>query len=586
MIKKFSNAPREIFNKPEYASYIVEYQGDLEKEASLSKDFYITIINDKYAAITVAFENIFKGSLTIENNPFPSVVYIGRNYPYSLQGSIKPWAIDTNVGISPLITSNIASFHTNVPLKLTGKGTVVAILDTGVDYLSTEFRKSDGTTRILSIWDQTIEEGKENNVPFGTEFNRDEINAAIKASEEGKSPYEIVNTKDEVGHGTAMAGVIGARGVNSDIGGGAPECEFLVIKLKEGLMVEKLFNDKEYIFDAVGIMLALQYAFEYAVSFNVPMIIYMPLGTTFGNHKKNGLMENFVDNICNNTRIAIINGTGDEADAGNHYTGSLSSTGEFNDIEIYVSEDQKNLSLELWSYVPNRVLISIISPSGETTGKIPALSKQQQITKFIFEKSTSVVQYYLPEDLSGDELISLTLLDLQPGIWTIRVYGEYVLDGAYDVWMLPKQLLNEGTHFSSPNNYGSITTPSTSRYTISVAEYNQNNYNVVRSSGMYFQNSKFILLDITAGGVNVKTIAPGNKYAVANGTGVSAAVVTGASALMFQWGIVQGNAPSLYAQTLKSFLLTGTNKRENDIYPNPQWGYGILDLVEVFRNIE
>ena len=38
---------------------------------------------------------------------------------------------------------------------LSGKGVIVAVIDTGIDILSEEFRKSDGSTRILNIYDQT-----------------------------------------------------------------------------------------------------------------------------------------------------------------------------------------------------------------------------------------------------------------------------------------------------------------------------------------------------------------------------------------------------------------------------------------------
>ena len=447
MRKEFSNAPIGVFNNPNYINYVVQYQGDIAKDAELSSKYYITVINDEYAVITMPFDKIINDRYFLSDNPFPSVVYISRYYIYSLEEEVD------KESISPIIASNIINFHDIEPLNLTGKGTVVGIIDTGIDYLNKEFLNKDGTTRILSIWDQTINvDSKTKSVPFGEEYSAQEINNAIKAFNEGKSPYDIVPSKDEIGHGTSMAGVIGARGENKEIIGAAPECDFVVVKLSRALSIEKSIITKGPIYDKACIMLALKYLFDYVVEKNVPMIIYLPLGTTLGNQKVNGILEDFIDDICNNIGIAVITGVGNEANAGNHASGVISNVGDFTDVDLYVSEEQSFIRAEVW------------------------------------------------------------------------------ID-----------------NFSDP-------------------KYNQ--------------------IDIAAGGINVKTTGVNNTVVTMNGTCVSAAVVAGASALMFQWAIVEKNDPGIYAQTLKSYLLRGTIKRSNDIYPNPQLGFGILDLVGVFGNLE
>ena len=40
------------------------------------------------------------------------------------------------------------------PNKLYGRGTIVAIIDTGIDAANSEFLDSQGKTRIISAWDQ------------------------------------------------------------------------------------------------------------------------------------------------------------------------------------------------------------------------------------------------------------------------------------------------------------------------------------------------------------------------------------------------------------------------------------------------
>lgn len=573
----FNNAPITVFNNPKYISYVVEYQGDIEKDAALSSKLFISVINDKYAVITMPFNDPINDRYTMKNNPFPSVVYISRYYMYTLQGEIPLEKM------SPIVTAKVDFMQNIKQLDLTGRGTVVAIIDTGIDYLNRELLKDDGTTRIVKIWDQSDSSHKSNeDFPLGSEYSSEQINEAIKAFNEGKSPYDIVPSRDEIGHGTAMAGIIGARGENEMLKGAAPECEFLVVKLGRATAVETYLN-KEPIYDRGSIMIALQYVYDYAIKNDVPMVIYLPLGTTLGNHKRNGILEDFIDEICDNKGIIVITGTGNEGNSGNHASGSISKLGGFRDVDIYVSEGQEFLRLELWVENPNIMSVEIMSPSGESTGIIPAFLQKQQINKFIIEETTVSIEYFLPDDISGDELVFIGFAMLTSGIWRIRVYGDYIIDGKYDMWLMQKQLMSGETRFISPDNYATIMNPSPSRGSITVANYNQNNLNVVSSSGVYFFDSEFNQIDVAAGGVDVVTIAPNEKIVVANGTSVSAAVVAGIAAIIFQWGIVDKNNKEMYAQTLKYYFLMGTIKRDNDIYPNPQWGYGILDLLEIFK---
>ena len=142
------------------------------------------------------------------------------------------------------------------------------------------------------------------------------------------------------------------------------------------------------------------------------------------------------------------------------------------------------------------------------------------------------------------------------------------------------------TQFLSSIPYNTVTSPGTSRYIITAACYNQNNDNIVISSGTASLNNIINVVDLAAGGVNVQTIgANSTTISTVNGTSVSAAVVAGACALLLEWGIINGNDPNIYSQTIKYYLTGGTRKRSGDVYPNPQWGFGILDMIKVFRNM-
>lgn len=116
---------------------------------------------------------------------------------------------------------------------------MVGLVDTGIDYLNEEFIIEDGLTRIQSIWDQTILNGRNENVYIGDVFTSDEINRAISLSKANGDPYSIVPYRDTVGHGTKMASIVGARGYNNNVKGIASDCEFVVVKLLESLNFKK-----------------------------------------------------------------------------------------------------------------------------------------------------------------------------------------------------------------------------------------------------------------------------------------------------------------------------------------------------------
>jgi len=565
-------APGDIFINTNYYNYIVQYQGNIIEEISKQPDFYATIINDKYAIVTV------KGDFEINAQKpyFSTIVYVKPTEMYTLQD------------ISPIGASQAGFLQLELPLNLTGKGVNVAIVDTGIDYLNEEFMKSNGETRIEAIWDQTINSNnidKSNSVPYGTFYSKSQIQSAIQASREGRSPYEIVPSKDEIGHGTNMAGIIGATGKNPELKGVVSECDFVVIKLMEDFAYKDRFNVKIPIFNITTIFAALEFLNRYSLSNDKPMIIYFPLGSNFGSHKGIGILEQYIESICRRSGIALVTGTGNQRLMGEHTSGTISETGEVSIIELDVSPEQNDLWVEIWVDAPNIMSLDIISPSGENSGLMSALINKVETYRFIFEKTLMKANYFIPEANTGDELIRVRFYNLQPGLWKIRLTGNYILDGKYNAWIPQAGITVGGTSFSLADPYGTATNPSNSEYVITVAAYNQNNNNIVDYSGMSFLEEYLNKIDVAAGGVNALTVAPDNKVAIVNGTSVSAAVVAGACTMLFQWGIVEKNNPHMYSQTIKAYLTRGTAKRSGDIYPNPQWGYGILDVLNMFQNM-
>ena len=155
----------------------------------------------------------------------------------------------------------------------------------------------------------------------------------------------------------------------------------------------------------------------------------------------------------------------------------------------------------------------------------------------------------------------------------------------YNAWIWQYGLSLPNTRFSPSDPYGTITIPGDSTLVVTVAAYNQNNNNLLTYSGLSFRQEYIKKIDFAAGGVNTMTVGLNNSTQIINGTSLSAAVGAGACVLLFQWGIVEGNYPYMYSQSIKTFLTRGVIKRGKDVYPNPELGYGILNFYKIFENM-
>ncbi|WP_143317459.1 S8 family peptidase [Clostridium sp. HBUAS56017] len=571
-MKKSSEFSETLFRDPNYYQYIVQYQGDLENEILQQEKYYVTLINDRYAILLAPKENT---EIDITSPNLSAIVYVKPAEMYTLQQ------------ISPVEASRASFLQLDSPLNLTGKGVNIGIIDTGIDYLNEEFMDLNGETRIEYIWDQTIMSDKENTlitVPYGTTYSRDEINAAIREYRAGRSAYDVVPSKDEIGHGTNMAGIIGGIGKNPNLRGVVPDCNFVVVKLMEDAGFKNRFYVETPVFNITSIFSSLEFLYEYALMTNKPMVIYFPLGSNFGNHKGGGILEEFLDSISSNSGVVVVCGTGNQGGNGTHTSGIISQVSDLALIELVVSPKQKDIWVEIWADLPNVFSLDIISPSGENTGVLPAKINATERYTFVFEKTSVRVNYYLPEETTGDELIRIRMYNLQPGIWRFRLVPRTLLNGRFNAWIPQSGITVGGTRFNLTDPYGTLTNPSDSDYVITAGAYDQNNNNFLTFSGRAFIYD-FEIVDVAAGGLNALTTAQNNQTAVVSGTSVAAAVVAGACAMLLQWGIIDGNDPYIYTQTVKAYIAKGTFQREGDIYPNAQWGYGILDILKMFQNM-
>ena len=417
---------------------------------------------------------------------------------------------------------------------------------------------------------------------MGVEYNQEEINKALQVgtNEERK---QIVKSQDFSGHGTAVAGVAAGSGSNGfgQYRGVAPESELIVVKLGT--------PDREGFPRTTELMMGLDYVMRKALEYRRPVAINLSFGNTYGSHDGTSLLERFIDDISGVWKNSICIGTGNEAASAGHTSGQLRDEEEAV-IELAVQDRQPSLNIQIWKEYTDVIDISLISPSGVEIGPIPEKLGAQRFTM----GQTEVLLYYgEPSPFSTAQEIFIDLLPvndyMNQGVWKIVLTPRKVVTGLYELWLPSEAVLNRGTGFLYPKNSTTLTIPSTSWRAISVGAYDGRTFSYADFSGRGpLRGGSGMLLkpDLVAHGVDITTVAAGGGYASFTGTSFATPFVTGAAALLMEWGIVKGNDPYLYGEKLKAYLRRGAKPLPGITeYPNPKVGYGALCVGESIPEI-
>ena len=528
------------------------------------------------------------------------ITYINRNEvdPVSIRNftyrsvpkvyGLLPLEAGTGSGYdpTPLIQSGISQIQRE-PLNLKGSGVVIGIISTGIDYEDEVFRKPDGSSRILGIWDQT---GKTGEPPagllYGTEYRKETIDEALLS----ENPREIVPSVDEMGNGTAMASVAAGSAIGSGLrfSGAAPEADIAVVKLRQAkpfLREYFLVPDEAPAYAESDLLTALRYLEGYAVSLVRPLVICMGVGTNMGNHNGQSILSAYLNRIATRRSRAVVISGGDEGNSAPHYVGyRVEGLAETTDnAEIRVDVGERGFIAELWGSIPATHAISIKSPGGETTDRVNFLGRQTREFSFIYERTKVRVDHILVEQNSGEELIFFRFVDPTPGVWTIQVTimdGSSALDGSFHIWLPIGAFLTGSTYFLRPSPYTTLTEPANAAEIITTTAFNDKNISFYAESGRGFTRGGQIKPDICSPGVEIST-----SIGKQTGTAMGAALLSGACAQFMQWAVVEGNRPWVESRELKNFLIRGAVRNAGDIYPGREWGYGRLNMAGTFEQL-
>lgn len=538
-------------------------------------------------------ESLINNNITqyIFLNDLLLVIYVGNDFnenifdrinqivwwesPYSMSSLIN---ITDNLsqGVPILQATDMSNMSNNLYNRLQGEGSIVAIIDSGIDYLNKDFINEDGSSKILYLWDQESDYGSPpDNMLFGSEYNKEQLNEAIANNNADLS-------RDEIGTGTMAAGIVVSEGKNNPAYRGiAPKAELIVIKLRSYI---SLFKEGRINYKNTDFLVAISYIIQKFKEINRPIILNFTLGTTSGRDISQTLLNTF--NELYQSGFILVSGAGNQGNTDIHYSGNVPS-GNSVDINFQVGDD-KNLTILVDGYKVDRFNLALISPFGEISTTVtysPNFNLYRG--KFNLEDVIYSISYSYPWISTGSMQISINLENVYSGIWALRITGADIINGNFDAYLPNKNLISQDTRFIDSDSNSTITRYGLLRETITVGTYN------TKSNSMWIGSSKGpatgadFILDIVAPGVDIISNYINNTFNTGTGTGISSSVTCAVIALLIEFIVKETDfyRLSIYSEPIKTYLMLGATQKAIYTYPNTSYGYGILNYQNTLERI-
>ena len=558
--------PENPAQSEHFGDFIVKYMQNVENTMELFPGTTFQAVNEIFGILYVPLENT--GELEITGTSYNS---IPKCYTY--------------MDMEAAGASGITRLHDHPYLKLRGKGTAVAVIDSGIDYQNEVFRNAGGS-RIAYLWDQSLEEESDMGaakVPYGRLFRKRDIDLAL----DSENPFSIVPSRDTNGHGTALAGIAAGNMVQGEnFTGAAPEATLIIIKVKPAKQYLRnfyLYPPEAEFFQEDDVMMAIAFAIRLAKELRVPLSICVGIGSSQGAHLGTNALSQYVDYVANFSQVSVSVAAGNEGNTRNHSTGIFSQEREKIVTELRVAEREQGFTMEFWGEPPEIYELSIQSPTGEILEVSSSIGSRTQELSFVFVETKVYVNYILIERQTGYSLVYIRFFHPASGIWKIFTQGKNKQNVQFHMWLPVEGLISQDTYFLEPSPYTTVTAPGDARNSITATAYQHRDGSIYIAAGRGYTPDGMVTPHLAAPGVNVKVPLVRGGFGTRSGTSISAAQTAGIAALLFEWAIIRDNQPFFTGSSVKYYLQRGARREENMQYPNPEWGYGRVDLYHTFE---
>jgi len=493
-------------------------------------------------------------------------------------------AISASEPVQPALDRSVADIRADAVWMLThqgfpiaGRGVLIGIVDTGIDWRHPDFWDDAGRSRIVALWDQTRDGAPPVGWDYGTEWLRWQIEAGLATE------------ADENGHGTHMAGIAGGAGqAASRYTGVAPDAEFIIVKS---------------ILDSSHVIDAWHYIVNKARRLGRPVVINNSFGNHSGAHDGTSDLEAALNALAG-PGVLFVAAAGNEGESAMHAAGWVPRAGEVTVHFVFTEEYPRSYAdVNLWYEGADRFGVSVTAPTGETFGPVAPGEFQRYTTGDGTEVNIDAVS--APWSVNGDNWVYIRLnreAGTLRGLWSFTLHGIRVLDGRFDAW-LSYGPWDQAYFLDHVESSGTLREPSTAEEAISVGGYVTKNcwqgMDGTQYCGPYVEDALFppssrgptrdgrLKPEVAAPGIRVFAarsedapltapwrVAPGGRYEGLGGTSVSTAHITGVLALMLQVD------PMLDPVTARAILQATAR---TDVYTgptwSPAWGFGKVDAL-------
>ncbi|SFQ31706.1 Subtilase family protein [Lachnospiraceae bacterium XBB1006] len=446
----------------------------------------------------------------------------------------------------------IASVQANPALNLTGDGVILGFIDNGLDLQDEQFQFVGGGLRVGILWNQ--------------ETNR----IYEKWQLESLPKEELEEIRDKDGHGSYVAAIAGGTA-----GGVAPGAEMAVVKLRSAREYLQRFyqiaKDTE-VYQENDIMEAIAFLDNYAKKREKPLVLCFCLGTNQGEHDGGSYLARMMAAFMTREDRVVLCGAGNEALQRHHYWGRQNGMGRPEQIEIKVDEGVLGFYVETYVTAPQKLVVSVVSPTGE---RYAGVTTEEIVGEHTFRvEGTRLLQRVGTVTGYGvNRLVRTFFLVPTPGIWKLLATISSMTDGEVHSWLpLSSQGTGEVVFIHSDPDV-TVVEPGNASLLLTTAAYDTVTEGIYIESGRGYTKSGYVKPDLAAPGVEI--ISP-YKQRVNSSTSAATGVVSGAVALFMEWGMLRGER--LRGVDIKDRLLLGARKKEAVVYPNREWGYGMLCL--------